>query len=194
MTVPPIIRVFVSQSSGVTIVEDAIADNVVVVAPTPDNIVTLYTGASAYTQRAELANTASFAYTAAYAENAGDFDGTASFAFTAAFAQNVVQVDYTTGSYTGSFVGEFIGDASQLYNLPLSGSYAVRQHVYEADGILDLFNLSESYAPTSLHVSVDGLMFCWPLDYEVSTNELQFTSVPPSQSIIQIKAIVGVNV
>lgn len=192
MTAPPIIHVFVSQSSGTTVVEDAIADNVVVVVPTPDNIVNLYTNGAAYSQHAAVATTASWAVTAAYAENAGDFDGSASYAHTAAYAQNVP--DFSTGSYMGTFTGDFIGDASQLYNIPLSGSYAVRQHVFESDGIETLFQLSESYAPTSLNISVDGLMFCWPLDYLVTTNVVQFVSAPPSESIIQIKAIVGVNV
>ena len=98
-----------------------------------------------------------------------------------------------SGSVTASY---FVGDGSQLTNIAtstvLSSSLNIDTYTFVGNGVTTNYVLSQSYDPSSLLVSVDGLSQTYVTDYTLATSTISFISAPPSQSNILIKAFVNV--
>jgi hypothetical protein len=90
---------------------------------------------------------------------------------------------------TGSYTGSFIGDGRGLTNLP--SAVTIDTYEFIANGITTNYQLDHLYTLNSLFVSVDGLIFASSSDFILSSSTLQFTSAPPSESVILIKAFVN---
>jgi len=90
---------------------------------------------------------------------------------------------------TGSYTGSFIGDGRGLTNIPLAVN--IDNYEFIGDGTTTNYELDRSYAINSLFVSVDGLTYNSVSDYTLSNTTLQFTSAPPSSSVIFAKALIN---
>lgn len=94
-----------------------------------------------------------------------------------------------TENATGSFSGSFIGDGRGLTNLPLAVNIDIHQFI--GDGATVGYILSNSYHETSVFVTVDGLGYNQPSDYSLIGDTLTFTSAPPSESVVYVKALIN---
>lgn len=88
-----------------------------------------------------------------------------------------------TGSFTGSLTG-----SSRFTVLP-NISIQADNHLFFGTGITSTYTLSQSYDPSILTVSVDGMVYALTEDYTVSTNQLNFVVAPPTSSNIFVKGI-----
>ncbi len=93
------------------------------------------------------------------------------------------------GNLTGSYTGSFIGDGRGLTNIPLAVN--IDNYEFIGDGTTTNYELDRSYTINSLFVSVDGLTYNSISDYTLSGTTLQFTSAPPSASVIFAKALIN---
>jgi len=95
------------------------------------------------------------------------------------------------GTITASF---FKGDGSNLTNLPATtiASSVVITNTFTGDGTTNTFNLGSQYIANSLMVSVDGLFYTPSTDFTISSNDIVFTSAPPSASDITVRAMVNI--
>jgi len=92
-----------------------------------------------------------------------------------------------SGSFTGSFTGSLTG-SSRFTVLP-NISIQADNHLFFGTGITSTYTLSQSYDPSILTVSVDGIVYALTEDYTVSTNQLNFVVAPPTSSNIFVKGI-----
>lgn len=90
---------------------------------------------------------------------------------------------------SGSFTGSFIGDGRGLTNIPLAVNIDTYQFI--GDGATVGYILSYSYQEKSVFVNVDGLGYNQPSDYSISGDTITFTSPPPSESVVYVKALVN---
>ena len=124
-----------------------------------------------------------------------------------------------TGSFSGSFFGSIASASyavtashvqfSEVANKPSglvsssaqinTGSFnfntlpniAIRadNHLFTGSGGTTVYTLSQSYDPSILTVSVEGLLQSLTEDYTVTTNQLNFATAPPAASNIFVKGI-----
>lgn len=90
---------------------------------------------------------------------------------------------------SGSFTGSFIGDGRGLTNIPLAVNIDTYQFI--GDGATVGYILSYSYQEKSVFVNVDGLGYNQPSDYSITGDTITFTSPPPSESVVYVKALVN---
>jgi hypothetical protein len=93
--------------------------------------------------------------------------------------------DDPSGSFTGSFSGSFTGTFTQVPNI----SIVADNHLFVGDGTTVNYILSQSYSPSILTVSTDGLVNALTEDYTVTGTQLSFIFAPPSASNILVKGI-----
>ena len=114
-------------------------------------------------------------------------------------------VNYNSGILSSSTQFNALTNTSASYALtasyaagfspivPLSSSVNIDTYTFNGDGSTKIFTLSQSYAATSLFVSVDGLGQTNITDYTVSSATLTFVDTPPSGSNILVRALVNVT-
>ncbi len=105
---------------------------------------------------------------------------------------------YISASFFSSSVSNGIGYFGTASHA-VSSSWAppqqvvIKSNTFDGDGVADTFILSEPFDVDSIIVSVDGLTYTKAEDYTVSSTDLVFTSAPPTQSNILVRAFVNVT-
>lgn len=103
----------------------------------------------------------------------------------------LIRIPLSTGDGIGTFSGSFIGNGGGLTNL--QSNLAIDNHTFIGDGVTQNYILSSSYSPISLLVTVGGLRYINDNDYTLSSNTIQFTDAPASESIIYVQALISVS-
>lgn len=106
---------------------------------------------------------------------------TASYALTAISSSHAIRAN-------SSISASYALTASHATNLP---TIDIDTHLFNANGIVNTFLLSQSYNLNSLEVYVGGFALSPIIDFTVSSSTLVLTSTPTSQSKVLVRAYVN---